>query len=119
VARLDVGAPDAGEIVWVDFGPPFGHEQAGRRPALVVSPRSYNERSSLIVVCPITRSPAPWPFKVELPEIDRLKGAILVDHIKSVDRQIRFVRRAGQVPGEVLNRVYAMIIAMLAIPVSD
>jgi mRNA interferase MazF len=119
VARLDAGAPDAGEIVWVDFGPPFGHEQAGRRPALVVSPRSYNERSSLIIVCPITRNPAPWPFKVELPEIKRLKGAVLVDHIKSIDRQIRFVQRAGQVPGEVLNRVYAMIIAMLAIPVSD
>jgi mRNA interferase MazF len=119
VARLDLAAPDAGEIVWIDFGSPFGHEQAGRRPALVISPRSYNERSSLMVVCPITRNPSPWPFKVELPEIDRLKGAILVDHIKSIDRQVRFVRRAGQVPAEVLNRVHAMVVAMLAIPMSD
>lgn len=118
MALPDRAVPEAGQIVWIDFGPPFGHEQAGRRPALVVSPRCYNERSSLILVCPITRNPAPWPFKVELPEIDRLKGAILVDQIKSIDRQIRFIRPAGHVPVEVLDRVHAMILAMLAIPVS-
>ena len=57
---------EAGEVLWVDFGPPTGHEQAGRRPALVVSPRAYNDRSSLILVCPITRNLAAWTFKVEI-----------------------------------------------------
>jgi len=119
VARVDADAPDAGEIVWVDFGPPFRHEQAGRRLALVVSPRRYNERSSLVVVCPITRNLAPWPFKVELPQIDRVAGAILVDQIKSIDRSVRLVQRAGRVPAEVLNRVHAMVLAILAIPISS
>jgi mRNA interferase MazF len=110
---------EAGDILWVDFGAPMGHEQAGRRPALVVSPRDYNERSSLILVCPITRSPAPWPFKVEIQNPGRIRGAVLADQVRSIDRQVRFVRRVEQVGAETLDRVYGMLAALLGIPVSN
>lgn len=111
-------ALEAGEIVWVEFGQPFGHEQAGRRPALVVSPRSYNERSSLILVCPITRNAAPWAFKVDILNPGRIKGAVLVDQIRSIDQIARFVRRAEQVSAETLDHVYGMFAALLGIPVA-
>jgi mRNA interferase MazF len=115
----DVDALEAGDILWVDFGPPMGHEQAGRRPALVVSPRDYNERSSLILVCPITRSTAPWAFKVEIQNAGRIQGAVLVDQVRSIDRQVRFVRRVEQVGTETLARVYGIFAALLGIPVSN
>ena len=109
---------EAGDIVWVDFGSPLGHEQAGRRPALVVSARGYNERSALIIVCPVTRNPGPWPFKVAMPAVGRLAGAILADQIKSIDRNARFVLSRGErVPPETLNGVYAVIAALFGIPV--
>lgn len=108
---------DAGDIVWIDFGPPFGHEQADRRPALVVSPRSYNERSSLILVCPITRNVASWAFKVDIPDPGRIEGAVIVDQVRSIDRVARFVRRQQQTSPETLNRVYGMFAALFGIPV--
>jgi mRNA interferase MazF len=111
-------APDAGDILWVDFGPQIGHEQAGRRPALVISSRDYNERSSFLLVCPITRSKQPWPFKVEMPRLGRLEGAILVDQIKSIDRRARVFRHAEQVPPETLDRVRGILAALLRISVS-
>lgn len=110
-------ALDAGDILWVDFGPPFGHEQAGRRPALVVSPRSYNDQSSLILVCPITRNVAAWAFKVEIPKEMVIQGVILVDQVRSIDRQARFVRRVEGVDAETLDRVHGMFAALFGIPV--
>ncbi|HEU5019090.1 MAG TPA: type II toxin-antitoxin system PemK/MazF family toxin [Pseudolabrys sp.] len=113
------GGLDAGEIIWVDFGRPFGHEQAGRRPALVISPRAYNERSSLILVCPITRNLAPWPFKVDVQGAGRIAGTVLVDQVRSIDRQARFVRRAEAVNEDTLNAVYGVLAAVFGIPVSN
>jgi mRNA interferase MazF len=110
---------EAGDVLWVDFGPPFGHEQSGRRPALVVSPRAYNERSSLILVCPITRNIAAWAFKVEIPEGARIRGAVLVDQVRSIDRQARFVRRVERVRPEVMGHVYGVMAALFRIPVSN
>ena len=115
----DADALEAGDILWVDFGPPMGHEQAGRRPALVVSPGSYNERSSLILVCPITRNLASWAFRVNIQNPGLIQGAVLVDHIRSIDRQVRFVRRADRVDPATLAKVYGMIIALLGNPVSN
>jgi len=112
-----VDAFDAGDIVWVEFGPPLGHEQAGRRPALVVSPRGYNERSSVILVCPITRNAAPWAFKVEILNPGRIKGAVLVDQVRSIDHVARFVRRAEQVSTETMDTVYGVFAALFGIPV--
>jgi mRNA interferase MazF len=105
--------------VWVDFGPPFGHEQAGRRPALVLSPRTYNERSSLIVVCPITRKVDTWPFKVEIREDTRVQGAVIVDQVRSIDRVARFTRKTERAGIDTLDRVYAMFAALFGIAVSN
>ncbi|MEZ5786544.1 MAG: type II toxin-antitoxin system PemK/MazF family toxin [Xanthobacteraceae bacterium] len=111
----DADVLDAGEIVWVEFGSPIGHEQAGRRPAIVVSPRNYNERSSLILVCPITRNVSPWPFKVNIQNAGRIRGAVLVDHLRSVDREARFVRRAEHADRVILAEVYGMLLALLGV----
>lgn len=112
-------ALEAGDIVWVDFGPPFGHEQAGRRPALVVSPRAYNDRSSLILVCPITRKVEGWAFKVEIREDTRVQGAVIVDQVRSIDRVARFVRKTERVGTDTLDRVYGVLAALFAMPVSN
>lgn len=97
---------DRGEIVWVDFNPQRGHEQAGRRPALVISPAAYNGVSTCVLVCPITSNVGPWPWKVLLPEGNDVSGAVLVDQIKSIDAAARHVVPAGQtVPQAVMDDV--------------
>ncbi len=112
-------ALEAGDIVWVDFGSPVGHEQAGRRPALVISPHAYNERSSLILVCPITHKIDGWPFKVEIREAIRIQGAVIVDQVRSIDRVARFVRRAERAGAGTLDDVYGMLASLFGIPVSN
>jgi mRNA interferase MazF len=112
-------ALEAGDLVWLDFGPPFGHEQAGRRPAIVVSPDVYNKQSSLILVCPITRNIGAWAFKVEMPEGTHIQGAIIVDQVRSIDRQARFVRRVESVDPDTLDCVYGMFATLFGIAVSN
>src|ERR671910_2065525 len=102
-------APDAGDVLWVDFGSPMGREQAGRRPALVLSGRDYNSTSSVLIVCPITRKQRDWPFTVTVPPIGLLSGFVLVDQIKVVDPAIRAFNKAGSVPGEILAEVRAQL----------
>jgi mRNA interferase MazF len=77
------------EIVWLDFDPQAGREQAGRRPAYVLSPRKYNQRTGLALVCPITSQVKGYPFEVRLPEGLAVKGAILADHVKSLSWMAR------------------------------
>lgn len=112
------GALDAGDVLWIDFGRPVGHEQGGRRPAIVLSGRQYNVRSSVLLVCPITRKQRNWPFEVSLPPIGRLSGAVLVDQIRVVDPAARPVGYGGSVPASVLDDVKAKLAALLGIPVS-
>ena len=76
--------PRAGDIVWIDFDPQAGREQAKRRPALVVTERSYNRASGLVIVCPLTSRRKPYPFALPA-VVDKVEGAVLVDHLKSVD----------------------------------
>ena len=90
--------PDRGDIVMMTFNPQAGREQAGMRPALVLSPLFYNERSGLMIACPITSRKKGYPFEVLLPENLTTHGVVLADHLKSVDwhaRQVRFVERAS------------------------
>jgi mRNA interferase MazF len=110
---------EAGDVLWIDFGPPFGHEQAGRRPAVVVSPRAHNSVSSLILVCPITRNADPWPFKVPMPAIGRLTGAIMVDQLRAIDPVGRAFRRAGRVPDDTMIEVRGKLAAILEISLSS
>lgn len=110
--------PETGDLVWVDFNPQSGHEQAGRRPALVLSPRSYHTRTALAVVCPITSNMAPYPFKVMLPEGLAFGGAVLADQVKSIDRLARGLQVAGRVPQAVLVDVKAKLAALLGFETS-
>jgi mRNA interferase MazF len=102
--------------LWIDFGPPLGHKQAGRRPAIAVTPRAYNERSSYVVVCPVTRSERLWPFKVAMPTVGRVSGYVLVDQIRAIDRTLRVVRTAGSLPAEALAEIYGRLAALLGNP---
>ncbi|HEX6143212.1 MAG TPA: type II toxin-antitoxin system PemK/MazF family toxin [Geminicoccaceae bacterium] len=107
--------PDAGDLVWLNFDPQAGHEQAGHRPALVLSPRVYHEKTALAIVCPITSNTAPYPFKVMLPAGLPIAGAVLADQVKSIDRGARRLRIAGEGPRAVLLEVQARLAALLMI----
>lgn len=90
--------PQCGDIVWLNFDPQVGREQAGRRPALVLSDRSYNQKIGLAVVCPITSRVKGYPFEVEI-HSHKVSGAVLADHVKSVDwkgRNATQIDRAGE-----------------------
>jgi mRNA interferase MazF len=106
---------DAGDLVWVDFNPQSGHEQAGRRPALVLSPRLYHIRTALAVVCPITSNTISYPFKVLLPEGLPIGGAVLADQVKSIDRNARGLQIAGSLPQALLADVKAKLAALLGL----
>ena len=106
---------DAGDIVWVDFDPVRGTEQAGWRPALVLTDRSYNSLYPRSIVCPITRNVTPWPTKVLLPADMQTKGGVLADQPRTfhrAERGFRFVERA---PDQVLQEVRAIVGALLGI----
>jgi mRNA interferase MazF len=119
VASDEIAALDAGDVLWIYLGRPVGHGQGGRRPALVLTPREYNARSSVIVVCPITHTRRHWPFEVPFPAMGRLSGSVLVDQIKVIDPAARSIRYAGRLPDAVLGEVKAKLVALLAIPVSN
>lgn len=105
--------PDKGDIVWLNFTPHAGHEQAGHRPALVLSPASYNQRTGLALFCPITSSVKGYPFEVTLPSTGSVTGVVLADHIKSLDWQARNARFAQQTTTQVVVEVLAKVSALL------
>jgi mRNA interferase MazF len=107
--------PDRGDLAWLVFTPQRGREQAGHRPALVLSPRIYHERSGLAVVCPITSNRQPWPWKVLLPDELPVSGAVLVDQVRAIDRDGRKLRVVGQAPHAVVLDVQAKLAALLGI----
>jgi mRNA interferase MazF len=102
--------PDTGDLIWLTFDPQAGREQAGRRPALVLSPAAYNRKSGLAIVCPITSHAKNYPFEVLLPPEMPLSGVILVDHLNIVDWRERRAERAGRVA----SAVHAEALAKLA-----
>lgn len=102
-------SPDRGDLVWLDFDPQAGHEQAGRRPALVVSPGDYNRRVGLAVCCPVTNRSKGYPFEVALPESCGATGVVLADQLKSLDWRVRRAERMGALPAEALAEVLAKI----------
>lgn len=91
--------PGRGDVIWLDFDPQVGHEQKGTRPALVVSPASYNGRVGLALVCPITSQQKNYPFEVQIPKGLKCQGVVLSDQVKSVDwrgRKARFIDKLPQ-----------------------
>jgi len=94
--------PDRGDAVWISLNPQASHEQAGRRPALVLSPANYNAKVGLILLCPITNQKKGYPFEVELPAGLPVTGVVLSDQVKSLDWRARNAERICSMPGETL-----------------
>ena len=105
--------PSRGDLIWLQFNPQAGHEQAGHRPALVISPSSYNRRVGLAVCCPVTSQVKGYPFEVLLPEGLGVEGAILSDQIKNLDWRVRKASRIGIVPADVLQETVGKLLALL------
>ena len=105
--------PNRGDVVWLNFDPQAGHEQAGKRPVLVISPASYNRKVGLALFCPITNKSKGYPFEVAIPEGAAVNGRILADQIKSLDWQTRNANFIGTVPAETVAEVLAKINALL------
>jgi mRNA interferase MazF len=103
--------PDAGDIVWLNFTPQAGHEQAGHRPALVLSPAAYNGTTSLMICCPLTTQIKNYPFEVLIDGTP--PNAVLADQVKSVDWRNRKARSKGRVSPEQLAEVRAKIRALI------
>jgi len=101
--------PDAGDLIWLSFDPQRGREQSGHRPALVLSPATYNAKTSLALVCPVTSHIKGYPFEVPLPPGLVVTGVVLADHLKSLDWKERRAQLAGRVPAEVLSEVLARL----------
>lgn len=97
--------PDSGDIVWINFDPQAGHEQAGHRPALVLSPKAYNGRIGLAILCPITSQIKGYPFEALIPDGLEIAGAILSDQVKSLDWRARRARFICRLPTEAFNEV--------------
>jgi mRNA interferase MazF len=103
--------PDAGEIVWISFTPQAGHEQAGHRPALVLSPAKYNDKTSLMICCPLTTQIKNYPFEVLIGGTP--PNAVLADQVKSLDWRSRNAKPKGRVLPEQLAEVRAKIHALI------
>lgn len=106
--------PDSGDVVWLEFDPQAGHEQAGHRPALVISPASYNGKTGLMVCCPMSTQIKGYPFEV-LAVVDGVQEAVLSDQVKSLDWRTRHARKKTTVHAAVLAHVRAKIRALLVI----
>jgi mRNA interferase MazF len=107
--------PDRGSLVWLHFSPQAGSEQAGRRPGVVLTTLAYHQRSRLAIVCPITSREKGWPMEVKLAAGLPISGVVLVDHIRSIDREARKLEIVGAVPPEVLDEIDARLAPLLSL----
>jgi mRNA interferase MazF len=105
--------PESGDFVWLTFEPQAGREQAGRRPALVLSPRTYNIKSGRALVCPITNQAKGYPFEVAVNSGQGATGVILADHLKSVDWKARRAAKIGNCSPDVIHEVRARLAPLL------
>jgi mRNA interferase MazF len=105
--------PDRGDVVWIALNPQAGHEQAGRRPAVVVSPRSYNGKVGLGLFCPITSRAKGYPFEVPLPAGLQVAGVVLADQVKSLDWRSRRAELVARLPDEAIGEVIGKLSALL------
>ncbi|MDR7121354.1 endoribonuclease MazF [Rheinheimera soli] len=107
--------PDAGDIVIIDFDPQAGHEQAGKRPALVLSPKQFNKITGFVWLCPITSQVKGYPFEVAVAGSQKTKGVILTDQLKSLDAQARRLQKVDQVNADCLANAKVLIATILSI----
>jgi mRNA interferase MazF len=105
--------PDRGDLVWLHFTPRAGREQAGHRPALVLSPRNYNQKSNLALFCPVTSRIKGYPFEVPLPDGLPVNGVVLSDQMKSLDWLARRATFAAKLSDEAIDQVLGKALALL------
>src|SRR5438445_8901646 len=105
--------PDRGDAVWLEFDPQAGYEQAGKRPAVVLSPAAYNAKSSLALVCPITRQVKGYPFECALPSDLPIAGVVLADQVRSLDWRARRAFRICQLPDDIVDEISAKVWALI------
>ncbi len=105
--------PERGDVVWISFNPQAGHEQADRRPAVVLSPQAYNGKVGLAILCPITNQSKGYPFEVALPKAADVTGVILSDQVKSLDWRVRKAEFKTSLPEEVIDDVLAKLGTLL------
>jgi mRNA interferase MazF len=109
------GSPDAGDFIWIDLDPTKGHEHRSSRPALVISPRLYNERTGVCIACPITNQAKGYPFEVPIPLGQAVTGVALSDQLRCLSWPERNMRIVGAAPTEVLDEVCAKIATLIGI----
>lgn len=107
--------PELGDIVWLSFSPQAGHEQSGHRPALVLSPGSYNQKTSLALFCPITSRVKGYPFEVLLSQTGDIEGAVLSDQIRNLDWRARGARFAVKAPSAVVREVLGKLSSLIPV----
>ncbi|MHB8104170.1 MAG: type II toxin-antitoxin system PemK/MazF family toxin [Dehalococcoidales bacterium] len=107
--------PHCGDAVWITLNPQAGHEQTGRRPALVLSPESYNNKTGLAIFCPITNQIKGYPFEVLIPEGLPIKGAILADQVKSLDWHARNTGFICRLPEEIVSEVILILGTLISL----
>jgi mRNA interferase MazF len=105
-------APDRGEVIWLSLDPPTGHEQAGRRPVLVLTPRTYNAARGLMIACPITTRVKGYVFEVPL-SVPGVNGVVLADHVRSVDWRVRRWSALAVAPAPVVDAVAKRVAALI------
>lgn len=106
--------PQRGDVVWINLNPQAGHEQAGRRPAVVLSPMAYNRKTGLALFCPITNQEKGYPFEVAIPVGLPVSGVILADQVKSLDWKIRDIERLCAIPSRTVAELLQKIILLLS-----
>jgi mRNA interferase MazF len=104
--------PDRGDLVWLQFNPQSGHEQAGKRPALTLSPKAYNQKVGLAIFCPVTSHDKGYPFEVKI-KVQQIQGVILADQVKSFDWRIRNAEFITKAKPETVNNVLALLNTLL------
>lgn len=107
--------PAPGDVVWLEFDPQTGHEQRGKRPALVISPAAYNAKTGMMVCCPITSQVKGYPFEVAIEGNPSATGAVLADQVKNLDWQARNAKYKGKVSVDQMQEVRGKIKALLGI----
>lgn len=105
--------PRRGDAIWLEFNPQAGHEQSGHRPALVLSPRSYNDKVGLMLCCPITNQVKGYPFEVKIPDGLDISGVILADQVKNLDWKARKAKFIVSMPETIVNDVLAKLNTLL------
>ncbi len=109
---MSAWCPRRGDVVWISLNPQAGHEQAGHRPALVLSPEAYNRKTGLAILCPITSHAKGYPFEVALPPGLKVSGVVLADHARNLDWRARGAKLAAAAPPSVVLEVTAKLRAL-------